>query len=826
MNTPYLCPVIFSNIASLFKSSPMKLPVATLLLLLLIPTITPAQTLFQTVRGTVVESETQFPLIGATVILVSDTSRLTGVTTDVEGNFRLTNVPVGRQTIKVSYVGYEDAVVSNIQVTSGKEVVLTISLKESAVSLAEITIVASRDGEASNEMATVSARSFTIEETERYAGSRGDPARMASNFAGVQGADDSRNDIVIRGNSPQAVLWRMEGINIPNPNHFNIPGTAGGPVSMINNKTLSNSDFYTGAFPAEFGNSVAGVFDLKLRNGNREKHEWSGQFGFLGTEIFGEGPMSRNKKSSYLVSYRYSSLALFSKLGIDIGTEAIPRYQDGAFKFNFPLKNNGSLALFGLGGKSNIDILISEQEEEDRNIYGSNDRDQYFGTSAGLVGLQYKQPLNADSYISATVAASTEEVWANHQLVSRHTVNRRFQLDSLSNILDYTFTQGKLSGVLFYARKLRGGTINAGVNSDVYLLNFIDSARNIVSGQPEYWQWRTRWDARDQALLFQPFFQWKFAPSPNTELIAGLHSQYFSLSGSLVMAEPRVGLKWKASERTTLNFGAGLHSQVQPTYLYYYGSRSAGNGEPILDNKNLGFTRSVHVVSGLQRMLRNGMRLKTEVYYQYLFDVPVDKDSVSSFSLVNSGAGFSRYFPYALANAGVGHNYGAEFTLERFFSKGYLFLLTGALFEAKYKGSDDVWRDTDFNGNYAVNALFTKEWSLRSRNTISLGGKMTTAGGRRYGPVDAIASEREKDVIFEDETRNTLQFRPYFRLDFRVNYKINRPKTTHEIAVDFVNVLGTKNILKLTYAPASSGSNIREEYQLGFLPLFYYRIDF
>ncbi|HZY82637.1 MAG TPA: carboxypeptidase-like regulatory domain-containing protein, partial [Cyclobacteriaceae bacterium] len=405
------------------------------------------QTLTQTIKGSVTEMETHYPLIGASVIILGDSSSVKGSVTDVEGNFRIEKVPVGRRALKITFVGYEDVVLSNILVSSAKETVINVSMKESATSLQEITVTATRDGEASNEMAAVSARSFTIEETERYAGSRGDPARMASNFAGVQGADDSRNDIVIRGNSPQSVLWRMEGINIPNPNHFNIPGTAGGPVSMINNKTLANSDFYTGAFPAEFGNSVAGVFDLKLRNGNRDKHEWSGQFGFLGTELFGEGPLSKNKKASYLVSYRYSTLAIFSKLGIDIGTSAVPQYQDGAFKFNFPMKNKGSLSVFGLGGRSTIDILISNQKTPERNIYGSNDRDQYFTTKAGLVGMSYKQPINATSYFTASAALSSENIFTNHLLVNRHLdSNNQYVNDSLTNILQYTFTQSKLSG--------------------------------------------------------------------------------------------------------------------------------------------------------------------------------------------------------------------------------------------------------------------------------------------------------------------------------------------------------------------------------------------
>lgn len=799
--------------------------------LFLMYSISVAQTPTQTLRGKVVEAEAQYPLPGASVVLTSDTTTLRGSVTDLEGNFKIEKIPVGRHSLKVSFTGFEDVIIANIVLSSAKETVLNISMKESATALAEVIIKATRDGDASNEMALVGASSFTVDETERYAGSRGDPARMASNFAGVMGADDSRNDIVIRGNSPQGVLWRMEGINIPNPNHFNIPGTAGGPVSMINNKTLSNSDFYTGAFPSEFGNSIAGVFDLKLRPGNNSKHEFSGQFGFLGTEIFAEGPLSKKSGASYLATYRYSTLAIFSKLGIDIGTTAVPRYQDAAFKLNFPRANNGSFSVFGLMGNSHTDILISTQEEGERNIYGANDRDQYFSSGAITLGASYKQPLSKSSYVTAAVAYSKEQTWAHHDYIYGHVdADDKFVVDMLDPILEYTFETSKASANIFYAKKLNAAnTINFGINSDLYFFDFLDSAKNITVNDPDSGSWRVRWKAQDQALLVQPFVQWKHNFGHHTELVAGLHSQYFSLGNAFVPLEPRFGLRYKPSDKNSWSFGVGLHSQMQAPYLYYYGDKTDPVGNPILENKGMGFTRSMQVVGGYQRMLSPVLRMKVEAYYQYLFQIPVDKTIASSFSLVNTGAGFSRFFPLALQNTGTGRNYGAELTLEHFFSNGYLFLLTGSLFEAKYQGSDDVWRDTDFNGNYVLNALFTKEWKLGGKNSFALGGKITTAGGRRTGPVDSTASARQLEVVYASDTRNSEQFRPYFRADVKINYRINRPKVTHEIGLDLVNIFGTQNILQLTWAPDPydpSANPIREEYQLGFLPLFYYRIDF
>lgn len=786
-----------------------------------------SQNLTQTVRGTISDSEIKFPLPGAYVILVSDTGVFKGTTTNDLGEYRLENVPVGRHTFKVTFIGYKDAILNNIIVTSAKEVILNVELQESAVTLTEVQVSAQRSGEAQNEMAVVSARAFTVDETDRYAGSRGDPARMASNFAGVQGADDSRNDIVIRGNSPQGVLWQVNGINIPNPNHFAIPGTGGGPVSILNNKILANSDFYTGAFPAEFGNSIAGVFDLRFRNGNNQKHEFSGQLGFLGTELFAEGPISRLNGSSYLVSYRYSTLSLFKGMGIDIGTTAIPKYQDAAFRLNFPLKNGGSVALFGVGGVSDIDIMISEQEIPDRNLYGENDRDQYFSSQMGFAGVTLNKLVKKNSIFKATLAASIERQNPHHNFVERTLLEGRFKVDSIFPILDYTFRQQKYSGIFTWFSKIDNkNSLHFGINNDLYNFYFIDSVRSTVNREDvNFLEWRTRWNSREAALLVQPFVQWKHRFSDFVSLTAGVHSQYFSLNNSFSAIEPRLGLNWTLPNRQTLALGLGVHSQLQPTYLYFYIPK--GQTEP--HNRDMGFTRSNHYVLSYEKILGENIRFKAETYYQHLYDIPVTF-TPSSFSLVNTGAGFNRFFPDdKLVNEGTGENYGIEFTLEKFFSRGYFFMVTTSLFESKFTGSDGVKRDTDFNGNYAINGLFTKELKVGKNSIFSVGTKLTTAGGRRYGPVDVQASLRDLDVVFIDATRNSLQLRDYFRTDLRINYRLNRPRVTHELAIDFVNIFDTQNVLKLSFSrndllPPTQW--IREENQLGFLPIFYYKIDF
>lgn len=811
-----------------------------LLTCLLIPLYTQAQ-LTQTVRGRVVDKESKYALVGATV-QVADAAL--GNLTDTAGTYRIENVPVGRRTVRVTLVGYKEVLLNNIVVDAGRETVLDVELEEDVQQLATVTVKAQRTGEARNEMAVVSARQFSVEEADRYAGSRGEPARMASNFAGVQGTDDSRNDIVIRGNSPQGVLWRLEGVSIPNPNHFAIAGTSGGPVSIINNRYLANSDFFTGAFPAEFGNTVAGVFDLRLRNGNNERHEKTLQFGFLGTEAMVEGPLSRKAGSSYMATYRYANLGLFSKLGLDIGTQAIPAYQDGFFRLNFPLKNRagasaGSLSLWALGGISTVNILISQQKADDRNIFGQNDRDQYFTSRMGVAGLTYTRPISRQTFWKTTLAVSGNAQAAKDNYLFLRKDRRgnplvqgsRFVIDSLRPTLDYQFTELRYTLASFVNHKLSArSTFKLGINTDLFRFMAFDSVRTFLApGSTQFTPWRSRWNANETFALVQPYVSYRSRLTDKLTLTAGLNALILTVNANSVSPiEPRLGLSYELPNRQKISVAVGLHSQMQPTYTYFYKTpdfKSSMYPSPLLEeNRAVGLTKSWHYVASYNRLLGQNMRLLLEAYYQQLFNVPVERVQ-SSFSMLNTGAAFSRIFPGPLVNTGAGRNYGVELTLEKFFSNTYYFLITGSLFDARYRGSDGVWRNTDFNGRYALNVLVAKEIPFR-RSSLNLGAKFTTTGGRWYGPVDEGASRQNQEIVFASATRNSVQFAPYRRFDIKIDYKINRKRLTHTIAVDLVNVLGIQNLLSLSYAPQPDGTFVKQEYQLGFLPIFYYRVNF
>ncbi len=769
----------------------------------------------QTIKGRVADKESKAPLAGVS-IGVTDLSSPLGAVTGANGEFAIDSVPVGKHTLRISYLGYQGLTLEDILVTSAKEVDLPLEMEESTVKMNEVEVKAYKDH--INEMAVASVKTFDVQETERYAGSRGDPARMASNFASAQGGDDSRNDIVVRGNSPQGVLWRVEGIDIPNPNHFAVPGTTGGPVSMLNNKTLSNSDFYTGAFPAEFGDAVAGVFDLNLRNGNANRYEGTAQVGLLGTELAAEGPLKPGSGASFLVTYRYSTLSLFQGFHIKIGTTSIPNYQDGSFKVNVPLGKKGSISFFGIGGLSSINLIVSTLTEPTAQLYGESDRDQYFTSNTGFAGATLNYTINPKTFTKLTVAISGEDVVAHHDYVFR---NPSFAVDSLKNILGYDFRS--TTAVAHWSVNKKIGpkqTMKFGLINNWYGLNLTDSSRQY----PVYRQdWQTRLACKSGTDLAQAYIQYKYRANDKLVFTAGLHAQFLFLNNSRSL-EPRAGLRWAIDNNNIVTLGYGLHSQMQPLYQYF----ALQNGETI--NKGVGFTRSHHLVAGYDRQVTKTLRLKAEVYGQYLFDVPVETRAGSSFSALDQGSTFSRDFPDTLRNSGTGYNYGIELTLEKRFSHGFYYMLSGTLFDSRAKGNDGIYHSTDFNTRHVLNVLGGYEHKLGLYSTLTTGAKITWIGGKLYSPVDTAASNALGDMVVKDAQRNTLHFPDYFRADLKLGVRFNSKKVTHEIAVDLVNVFNTQNVLSLTYSSelAANGNAFPffTQYQLGFLPIFYYRLDF
>jgi len=738
-----------------------------------------AQSISQTIKGQVVDNDILIPLPGATVIIIGS-DPLIGGTTDLDGYFRLENVPLGRYSIQFSYIGYEPSVISELEVGSGKEVVLNIGLKESSVSLNEVVVKANQDKkEPLNSMAIISSRQINMEEARRYAGGFDDPAHLASSYAGVAENMNS-NGIVIRGNAPKGLLWRMEGLEISNPSHFaNMTSFGGGGITALSSQMLASSDFYTSAFPAEFGNALSGVFDIRLRSGNRDKREHAVQVGIMGIDLSSEGPYKKGKGSTYLFNYRYSLFALMEPIMPE--NAGLIKYQDLNFKTDLPTKKAGIFSIWGIGSTDYSGSRITKNVED-----WEYDSDRIEGdgrTYMGALGLTHKLIIGKRSLLNSSMALSgsglimeNQKMDSNEQLHPNEKIENYSWKYSLSSYLNHKFSSIH--------------TNRTGVT--VHLLNYdmlIQEAPVLTEDLISFV------DDNGSSELIQAFSQSRFDLSEKVTINAGIHIQYFTLNDHYTI-EPRLGIRWKFKPTQSLSFGYGDHSRLEMLFLYL-GQQSGQNGF-VQPNHDLDFTKSHHFVAGYDLAINENLNFRAEVFYQNLHSVPVRPGT--SYSMMNVDQNW--FINDSLVNEGSGANYGLDLTLERYMYNGFYYLVTASVFQAKYTGGDDIERSSRYDKNYVINFLAGKEWKVgkgHKNNTIGLNGKFSMIGGDRISPVDEEATYLSKEVVY-DETRAFEERKPnVYYLHFTLNYRKNKKKHASIWSFQILNALGSPEFFGYKY---------------------------
>lgn len=791
----------------------MKTTYLTIAMILISFTII-AQEYTQTLRGNITDVDTQVTLPGANIV-ITDTDPLMGGTTDMNGNYWIENVPVGRHNIKVSYVGYEDVFFSEIKLISGSELVLNIQLTEDVATLNEVVIKAKDElGEPINSMVTLSAQRITIESTSRVAAGINDPARTVQSFAGVSSADDENNELVVRGNSPRGMLWRMEGVEIPNPNHFaEGEGSSGGGVSALSTQVLDNSDFYTGAFAAEYGNAISSIFDLRLRTGNDQKHQFALQLGVMGIQASAEGPFSKKKDAggaSYLFNYRYATTSLLNKMGFSIGDADIyPEWQDLSYNINIPTKKMGRFNIWGLGGISGSagEVPHDTAQWQYRSDHFSYEEKQVLGIVGVTNNYLFK---NNKTYLKTVLSYSH----TNYEQVE-DSLNYDFEKTPLlnENYIYNTITASTMVNHKFNAKQfLRAGVIytNQQFKLNVDQLNWDDG------------NYETDLNQEGRTARMQGYIQWKYRINKKLDMNTGIHSMFLAINND-VSVEPRLGFTYKLNSKNRFSLAFGLHSKAEQTSIYT-AQTLLENGEYIQPNKDLKMTRAFHSVAGYGFSFGDNFNFRTEIYYQYLYSVPIKVgDTTGTVSSLNFAGGFTNE---AFNNKGTGQNYGLELTLDKSFSRQYYLLFTTSLFQSKYTMPGFEERSTRYNSNYLVNALGGKEFRVgkNKQNIISANLRGMLRGGYRTIPVDLDASiaagedVRDYDRAFETKTPD------YFRIDLGVSYRKNNPKWSWIVSLDVQNVTNRSNVWGEYYNAEIEA--VEPIYMTGTIPVLNFKVEF
>lgn len=766
----------------------------------------------QNLRGKVIDHESKTSLPGASIAVFYNGNNL-GTVTDNDGYFELFDIPIGKIDIQVSYIGYQAFELKNLQLISGKEKVMTIELIEKVIKMEEVTVTALKNGETRNKMTNLSVRSFSIKETERYAGSLGDPSRMASNFAGVITANDSRNDIIIRGNSPQGLLWRIEGINIPNPNHFGALGTTGGAVSILNNNVLTNSDFFTGAFPAEYGNATSGVFDLKMRNGNTKENEFLGQIGFNGFELGAEGPIQKKNGSSYLINYRYSVLDLMNQLGFNLANGAIPEYQDLTVKLHFPTAKFGEFNIFGIRGNSFIEF-----DSESGNPVFSTTKDVRTrnGSSMFITGITHRLFPDETSNIFTTFAVAQQTVQTQIDTVFNDNSEKRF--------FGEHNTETKYSASTQYTKKYNSkNTLNTGILVEATDISYIDSLDGAIYNLTLANKYIHQLNTQQGGLnVWQAHVEWKHRFNNYITLYGGLHFQQFMLNGTAAI-DPRFNFTYHLKSNAEISFAYGKHAKVQPFYVYFTESYDEKTGTYYKKNRDLKLTQAHHFIAGYNHRIMTNLDLKSEIYYQHLYNIPVSVN-YPYYSLANAGNSFYQERIDEFINEGTANNYGIDITLEKYLANNYYYLLTTSLFDSKYRGYDKVLRNTEFNTNFTVNALGGYEIEISKNFSFDVNCRLVWSGGKRMIDINLEESIAKGTSVFNYENAYDKRCKDYFRLDGRASIILNGKNISQEWAVDLSNITNRKNIYSTFYN--NDSKSIEYVYQQAFFPMFLYRINF
>lgn len=762
----------------------------------------------QIIVGKIVDKDSKIPLPGVHLVLSSD-KPIHGTISDSEGSFRIENVPLGRHDLSASYVGYEGRTIHNLFVGSGKVPIVRMELEESITDLREVVIMHEiNKRQPMNDMATISARKLSSEEVNYYPGAMTDISRAAVSFPGVMSSNDGQNHIIIRGNSPKGLMWQLEGVEIPNLNHFAEIGSSGGGVSILSNNMIGNADFFTGAFPAEYGNAISGVFDLSLRTGNIEKHEQTFQIGLMGTELMVEGPLGKESNASYIGQYRYNTLKLATLFGVEL--DNIPSFQDLSFKFNMPTSKLGTFSLFGIGGYSNE--------------LGESGYD--FTSSMGVIGLGNSLVINEKTFLKSVISFSGwQYIWDEEDNIGtvENPIDYLYRSDvvELSSKISVSLTRKispkhKLkSGIIF---SNTGYTSYLGWHSDTLYNRFIDPNHPLHSDDIRYSHSYS--DADGSASTFQAYLSWKYRVTPNLTLISGVHYLQFFLNNNYSV-EPRIGIHWQFLPKHSISAGYGVHSRKESLSLYT-GTKTLHDGEEIHPNRDLEITKSQHYIVGYDFLITDDLHASLEAYYQYLYDIPT-YPFPPYFSTINFDYGFEGNI---LVSRGTATNKGIELALEKYMSNGFSFMVNGTLYESKFKNYQGEEYNTKFNGSYAAAGLVMKEFKIGSRkqNILGISSRIIYTGGFRYLPTDLEQSILTNSHVKIWDHGFTEKATDFFRVDLQVNLRRNKSKYTSEWRLDIINLTNHSNMLEKDLDTGTG--RMVTLYQNPLIPLLSYRIQF
>ena len=750
-------------------------------------------TLTQTIRGRVLDAVTNAPIPSAMVILSRTNEKTPTVVARYEatnGVFRFEKTAVGRYDVSAQCVGFQTVTLQNVVVETGKETVIDLKMTASTTLLGSFEVRST-----TTEIAKIGlAESVNMETLQRLPANFNDVARMLTTVAGVSAENDGANHIAIRGISPSAMQWFLEGAEIVNPNHLSNAGTVGdratqngGGVSIFSTQVVERADFYKGSTPTGYGNALGGAIDVRFRNGNNERQETNLGLGLIGLDVATEGAFSKKSKASYLVNYRYSTVGLLSKLGVNLGDEETA-FQDFSFKMTFPTRKLGDFAIFGMGGVS--ENVFTHKKRADWKTQ-KDSQDIKFKNQMGAIGATHSISFNKNTNWQTTAALSALK--GNRLAVGLNALEQNVQVFDFNNIHRKLFVKTQVnhqfrSNVLSFGMVIKNEFVD---NRDSYRTQTARYLNNVSKGQ---------------GMFYMPFADFSSKIGSKWAYSLGLRTTYFSLTENLSI-EPTAMLQRQLRKNESLKLTYSRQSQMLPPALYF-----SSHYRRVLKKEEFKFTESDNVNLTYEKSLPNDVQLSLTAFGQFYKNVYEfgKANGFTSWSVLDNIDDLG----YQIGVDNKAQTIGIEANIHQNNKNGLFWQINATLFDARY-GDGGYKRALAYNSNFITNVYIGKEWALGSRQNrfLGIGSRTILRGGNQ-------------PISYNSSTYSTNQSKVanYFRSDLNLYVKRNRKNWSSTLQLDIQNVTNRAN--EQYYYFDSFTKKVTPQYQLGLLPNLSYKVSF
>ncbi len=738
-----------------------------LLSLLLLPLLF-SQSLAQqgSIRGRVYDASNNEPVPFANIIIFGTTS---GSTSDINGNYSFSGLEPGFTQLAASAVGFETRVTEDFMVTNSKTAFINIALKEKQVQLQEVVVTASPFTRVDE--SPVSLHTIQISEIEKNPGGNRDISKVIQILPGVASTPAFRNDVIVRGGGASENSFYLDGIEIPNLNHFSTQGASGGPVGIINVDFIREVRLYTGAFPADIGKSLSSVLDMKLIDGNKEKLVFKGSVGATDFALTLNGPLS--KKSTFLFSVRRSYLKfLFNTLGLPF----LPTYNDylAKYKINFDEKNELSLISLGSLDQFKLNTGLKNPDESQRYILSYLPVNKQWSYTFGAVYRHFNQN-------GFTTLVLSRNMLNNRSYKYRDNI----ETDSLKTF-DYNSTEAETKIRAEHTAENSGYRINYGAGMEYSSYSNRTYKLLYESGAPNDINYNSRIDFFSWNIFGQitrGFLEERLRLSLGLRMDANNYTSY--MSNLLNQISPRLSASYFLTEKFSLNFNTGRYYQRLP-----YTTLGFRDNSGVLVNKlnDVRYISADHLVAGVEYLAAKDAKISLEGFYKYYTHYPFSvKDSIN---IASKSADYGTYGDEEIRSISKGRAYGFEVYARDKSLLGFNIILSYTFVRSEFTDKNGSYVPSAWDNHHILNLTIMRDF----KNHWDAGIKWRFVGGAPYTPADLILSSMRPawDVRgreYPDYSRfNSLRLAAFHQLDLRVDKMFFFNKWSLTLYLDIQNV--------------------------------------